>query len=186
MGSDGLPPLLRESHKRPDNFKEKVKEYNVKKLAVDLSKYMHKAAHAGCNMFHVVPPVPILTIFPILEWLINLADDAGVGLVWVIDGYVPYSKDRSSRAEAKAKLQQLYNNPDPSNFSKVQKLRKQCVEQREDMIADAIQFLQTKNQEVIGAICESDHQMVYLEQTGLVDGIITDDCDIFVQGGKLH
>lgn len=54
----------------------------------------------------------------------------------------------------------------------------------DSMIKDVKQLLQIMGVPYIDAAAEAEAQCVVLEQLGLVDGVVTDDSDVFIFGGK--
>ena len=85
-----------------------------------------------------------------------------------------------------AKLSALYASGRAADYNEVMSLRKQCVYPRSDVIAEVGLYLRSQNVdgdvEVLQAPFEADFQCYYFEKTGIVDGVITTDGDLFVFG----
>lgn len=63
-------------------------------------------------------------------------------------------------------------------------MKKSCFP-REDIIQNVLVWAKKKGVQCIGAPFEADWQLVELEKSGIIDGIITVDSDLLVLGGRL-
>jgi len=61
---------------------------------------------------------------------------------------------------------------------------RKCVDVTPEMAFAVIQALKAAQVDFVVAPYEADAQLAYLEKTGLVDGIVTEDSDLLVFGCK--
>jgi exonuclease-1 len=71
-----------------------------------------------------------------------------------------------------------------ANRSKAMEYFQQCIDITPEMALEFIKALRLHNVKYVVAPYEADAQLAFLEQQGIVDGIITEDTDLLVFGCK--
>ena len=165
-----------------------------KTLALDISTEYYAAlrSKAVSDQFHAQPSVPVSTILKHFMKILDCCKRFDIKLKCVHDGLRHPGKarvDAIRKAEKDtnaAKLSALYASGRAADYNEVMSLRKQCVYPRSDVIAEVVLYLRSQNVdgdvEVLQAPFEADFQCYYFEKTGIVDGVITTDGDLFVFG----
>jgi hypothetical protein len=194
MGIKGLPALMRDKalRKTPAGTLVCAKLKGLK-LGIDTSTFLHAAlgSQDSADDFNAQPPIPVEQIVEYLETALALFKNAEVTPVFFFDGCRHIHKaatdaSRSSAAAVKSgELKALLAAGHPADYNAVRKLRKQSVFVREDIVAEAVQFLRSQNVEIRGAPYEAEWQLVAAELAGEIAGIISVDSDVFTLGGKL-
>ena len=189
MGVGDFYPLVRESGSSPDE----LAQFAGKTVGVDISGPLHRAVSStdGRDQYHAQPPVPVNAVLLYLSKLVDAAVALGITLICVFDGCRHPAKQRideerkSDCEEAQTKLATILARGEAADYSNAQKQRGKCTTVRADIIAMAVQFLTEKKVECVCAPFEADFQLVYMEQRGLIQAIMTEDGDIPVLGGKV-
>ncbi|SCU80856.1 LAMI_0B03950g1_1 [Lachancea mirantina] len=179
MGVQGLLPQL-----KPIQQPVSLARYKGQTLAIDGYAWLHRSAHS-CAMELALgkPTSKYLEFF--IRRLNMLRNNFNVQPYLVFDGDSinvkgdVESKRRQKREENLEKGLKLYNSGDKSgSYEFFQK----CVDITPEMAKCIIEYCQVQHIPYIVAPFEADAQMVYLEQNGIVDGIISEDSDLLVFG----
>lgn len=188
MGVGDFCPLLRESNSAPD----KLEEVSGQTIGVDISGHLHTAVRSGNGRdeYHALPRVPVNAVVAHLRKLVDACLALSIKLICVFDGCRHPSKKliddkrKKDAEEAAEKLAAFYKKNDASDYKSAQQQRGKCASVRADVIAIAVQFLRENDVECVCAPFEADFQLVYMEQKGLIDGILSEDGDLYVFGAK--
>ncbi|KAG0235185.1 Rad2 nuclease [Actinomortierella wolfii] len=172
MGIQGLLPLLK-SIERPFHLRDCA----GMTLAVDGYVWLHKGAFACAQELCLGQPTQKVQLFR----------HYGVTPFIVFDGgYLPSKAstetERLARREAsKKKAMDLWQAERKKEA--LDQFRK-CVDVTPEMAFAVIQALQAAKVDFVVAPYEADAQLAYLEKTGKVHGIVTEDSDLLVFGCK--
>ena len=177
---------MRDSTDTPDS----LEDFRGKRVAIDISVYLHAGlrSSAAAVQFHTTPAVPVTAITSLLCRVVDIAKTFDIQLVAVTDGARHPGKasvDQSRAAAASlnmARISELVAADRPADFNEVQKLRKGACSVRADVLKVAVDYLTSREVEVIGAPFEADWECVHLEKVGYVSAIISSDADLFVLG----
>ncbi|KAK3827423.1 MAG: PIN domain-like protein [Benniella sp.] len=180
MGIQGLLPLLK-SIEKPVH----LKDCSGQTLAVDGYVWLHKGAFACAQELCLGQPTQKYITYFMRR--IELFKHFGIKPYVVFDGgYLPSKaateQDRLSRREESKKLAMDLHKAYKSKEA-LEQFRK-CVDVTPEMAFAVIQALKTAQVDFVVAPYEADAQLAYLEKTGLVDGIVTEDSDLLVFGCK--
>ncbi|BGP55305.1 hypothetical protein JCM8202_000618 [Rhodotorula sphaerocarpa] len=178
MGIGGLLPLLKEIQ-RPCH----VKEWKGKRVAVDGYVWLHRGAY-GCAE-DLALGRPTIKYVNYAMHRVRMLKYFGVTPVMVFDGGLLPSKmgtedDRERRrAEALAKGKAFRAE---GRASQARECFVKAVDVTPAMAYQLIKALKTEGVEFVVAPYEADPQLAYLEKTGFVDAVVTEDSDLLVFG----
>lgn len=185
MGVKGLANEIKPVVKRT-----KIRDYIGKTLAVDASLLIYQVVigiraggydlknNSGEMTTHIVGLLH--KIRSIMNW--------GIDLIFVFDGKPPkfkgneLDKRRIKKRQAKEKLYQLKK----SGTDKEAQTRyfKRSFSINEKIVVDCKRLLDLLGIRYIQAIGEADAILAALSMSNIVDGIITDDLDVIIHGGR--
>lgn len=176
----GLLPLLKSIHKHGT-----LKKFSGQTIGVDAYGWLHRGV-VGCALALALDKPTTIHIDFVLS-RVRMLLDFGVTPYLVFDGDNLPSKAgtnearRKRRDESKAMGLQLHKAGKTAQAH--QELQK-AVDVTPLMARQLIDELKKLNVQYIVAPYEADAQLVYLEQKGIIDGILSEDSDLLVFGAK--
>ncbi|KAI9217210.1 PIN domain-like protein [Blastocladiella britannica] len=181
MGIQGLLPLLDRATVRTP-----LSAYAGKALAVDGNIWLHRAAYA-CAAAADSDINASSSLFPVRYFHKRITKlwELGIRLYFVFDGAPlpaknPTSQARSSkRSETILRARELSDAGDKGGADKAMRA---AVKVTREMVRIVTEALRAMDVAYIVAPYEADAQLAFLERTGKVDGILSDDSDILVFG----
>jgi len=180
MGVSGLLPLLKSIHKHTT-----LKAYAGQTLGVDGFGWLHRGAIACASNLALDKPTTQYVSFVVNK--VRMLLDFGITPYLVFDGDALPSKAgtnmkrRSERVAAKELgLSLLRSGKKEQAFQEFQK----AVTITSQMTHNVIEVLREMNVQVLVAPYEADAQLAYLEQQGIIDGVLSEDSDLLVFGVK--
>lgn len=178
MGITGLLPYLKHTmvHKP-------VKSYANTTIGIDGHSWLYRIATTiAQELFYQLPTNKHVSIF---RQKIHGLRTHGIRPVLVFDGDRLPSKDvtTSQRKERKEQVYQtiitcLNNN----NTLKANELMKQCLFITDEVLSGILGMLRSEGVEYVISPYESDAQLCYLQRTGYIEYIMTEDSDLIVYG----
>ncbi|GMM53457.1 Rad2 family nuclease [Maudiozyma humilis] len=180
MGIQGLLPQL-----KPIQNPVSLRRYEGQTLAIDGYAWLHKAAYSCAYELATGQPTEKYLNFFIKKF--SLLKTFGIKPYLVFDGDgVPVKKGteqkrRDKRKENREIADRLWKSGEKKNAVE---FYQKCVDVTPEMAKCVIDYCKTNNIRYIVAPFEADPQMVYLEEKGLVHGIIAEDSDLLVFGCK--
>ncbi|EXJ94800.1 hypothetical protein A1O1_03198 [Capronia coronata CBS 617.96] len=180
MGIKGLLPLLKSIHKHCT-----LKKFAGQTIGVDAYGWLHRGV-VGCAFALALDKPTTIHIDFVLS-RVRMLLDFGVTPYLVFDGDNLPSKAGTNaargkkREEARALGLELHRAGKTSQAH--QELQK-AVDVTPAMARQLIEELKKLNVQYIVAPYEADAQLVYLEQKGIIDGILSEDSDLLVFGAK--
>ncbi|CAB4256300.1 similar to Saccharomyces cerevisiae YDR263C DIN7 Mitochondrial nuclease functioning in DNA repair and replication [Maudiozyma barnettii] len=178
MGIQGLLPQL-----KPIQNPVTLRRYEGQTLGIDGYAWLHKAAYSCAYELVMGEPTERYLNFFIKRFALLKAFNIQPYLVFDGDG-VPVKKGtetkrREKRIENKEIAQRLWKSGEKKN---AMEYFQKCVDITPSMAKCVIDYCNTNNIKYIVAPFEADPQMVYLENKGLIHGIISEDSDLLVFG----
>ncbi|GAM89315.1 hypothetical protein ANO11243_073520 [Dothideomycetidae sp. 11243] len=181
MGVKGLLPLLK-SIQKPCN----LKQYAGLTLGVDAYGWLHRGTIACAVELAQGKPTTKFVDFAMHR--VRMLIHFGIRPFLVFDGdYLPSKrgteKDRAAkRREARAAgLELLRMGRSSQAYQELQK----SIDVTPEMAKQLMDELDKAKIDFIVAPYEADSQLVYMEKTGVIQGIISEDSDMLVFGAKL-
>ncbi|RMZ91384.1 hypothetical protein DV736_g1396, partial [Chaetothyriales sp. CBS 134916] len=180
MGISGLLPLLK-SIQKPCS----LKNFKGQTIGVDAYGWLHRGTIACAVELALDKPTLKYAEFAINR--VKMLQAFGVTPYLVFDGDALPSKAgtnaerRKKRQESKRLGLELYKAGKTSQAH--QELQK-AAEVTYQMARQLIEDLRKLDIQYIVAPYEADAQLVYLEQKGIIDGILSEDSDMLVYGAK--
>ncbi|KAF8310925.1 PIN domain-like protein [Clavulina sp. PMI_390] len=187
MGIQGLLPLLKSIHEH-----RKIHEFNGQTLAVDAYVWLHRGAY-GCAP-ELVKGIPTTRQGTFNQQYVDYAmhrvrllKHHNITPFIVFDGGPLPAKQgtessrHKSREEARERAMELSRQ---GRHSEARDAFVKAVDVTPEMAYQLIKALRAENVSYVVAPYEADAQMAYLERTGIVDGIVTEDSDLLVFGCK--
>ncbi|KAG8917139.1 Rad2 nuclease, partial [Tulasnella sp. 417] len=178
MGIQGLLPLLKSIQ-----VNTHLSEFKGQTLAVDGYVLLHRGVYACTPQLIKGEPTT-----KYIEYVLNrvrMMRHYGVKPYLVFDGGpLPAKKGTESerskkRAENLARANSL---TEQGQHAQAREILTRCVDVTPEMAAQVIKALKVEAIPYIVAPYEADAQLAYLERTGIVDGVITEDSDLLVFG----
>ncbi|PWN50131.1 hypothetical protein IE53DRAFT_110312 [Violaceomyces palustris] len=178
MGISGLLPLLKDIQSSKN-----ISSYRGLTLGIDAYVWLHRGAY-GCAQEIVKDP----TCTRYLSFAIHrirMLRHHGVTPYIIFDGDRLPSKGGTEvereqrRNEALAKARALESE---GRFAEARDAYTKCVDITPEMAYQLIKILKREGVSYVVAPYEADAQLAYLEQEGLIDGIVTEDSDLLVFG----
>jgi len=176
----GLLPLLKSIQKHSS-----LKQFHGQTIGVDAYGWLHRGV-VGCAFALAVGKPTTVHIDFVLS-RVRMLLDFGVTPYLVFDGdNIPSKKGTNSerhkrREESKARGMELQKAGRTSlAYQEFQK----AVDVTPLMARQLIDELKKLNVQYVVAPYEADAQLVYLEQKGIIDGILSEDSDLLVFGAK--
>ncbi|KAL3426266.1 exo1 protein [Phlyctema vagabunda] len=180
MGIQGLLPLLK-SIQKPTH----VSNFKGKTLGIDAYGWLHRSTIA-CAM-DLALGVPTTKFVEACMHKVRMLQHHGVIPFLIFDGdYLPSkaateAERRKRREECRRAGQEFLNAGKKAlAFAEFQK----AIDVSPLMARQLIEELKAAEVQYIVAPYEADAQMVYLERTGIIDGILSEDSDLLVFGAK--
>lgn len=163
------------------NIKDDVGEGKI--LGIDVSIWFHKIIHHidEVREFHIEPPVPITSFLADFKVLHENLRALGVEPFYVFDGMrhpMKSGEDAERRIKAREQLSKLYREGHADDFEGIEKLQREAVEMRPDMIALVKSFLENEKVRFIQAPAEADAQLAALYEDGFINEVVSEDGDI--------
>lgn len=178
MGISGLLPLLKSIQQQ-----KHLSELSGKTLAVDGYVWLHKGAY-GCAT-ELVTGKPTTRYVDYAMHRIRLMRHHGIEPYIVFDGGPLPAKQgteverRKRREESQAKARQLASE---GRHAEARELYVKCVDVSPRHAYQLIKALRAESVQYVVAPYEADAQLAFLERSGIVDGILTEDSDLLVFG----
>ncbi|KAI1624975.1 exonuclease 1 [Exophiala viscosa] len=180
MGIKGLLPLLK-SIQKPCN----LKKFAGQTLGVDAYGWLHRGV-VGCA-FALALDKPTSVHIDFVLSRVRMLLDFGVTPYLIFDGDNLPSKAgtnaarRKRREESKALALELQK---AGKTSQAQQEFQKAIDVTPFMARQLIEELKKLNVQYVVAPYEADAQLVYLEQKGIIDGILSEDSDLLVFGAR--
>ncbi|KAK7899751.1 Rad2 nuclease [Exophiala xenobiotica] len=180
MGIKGLLPLLK-SIQKPCT----LKKFTGQTIGVDAYGWLHRGV-VGCAFALALGKPTTIHIDFVLS-RVRMLLDFGVTPYLIFDGDNLPSKAgtnaarRKRREESKTLGLELHR---AGKTSQAQQELQKSVDVTPLMARHLIEELKKLNVQYIVAPYEADAQLVYLEQKGIIDGILSEDSDLLVFGAK--
>ena len=178
MGIQGLLPQL-----KPIQNPVGLHRYEGQTLAIDGYAWLHRAACSCAYELAMEKPTQKYLQFFIKKF--SMLRKFNIEPYLVFDGdSIPVKKGtelkrRERRVENRAIAERLWTSGEKKN---AMDYFQKCVDITPDMAKCVIDYCKVNQINYIVAPFEADSQMVYLEQTGIVQGIISEDSDLLVFG----
>lgn len=176
----GLLPLLKSIQKHST-----LKQFQGQTIGVDAYGWLHRGV-VGCA-FALAYGKPTTIHIDFVLSRVRMLLDFGVIPYLVFDGdNIPSKKGTNSerhkrREESKARGMELHKSGRTTQSH--QEFQK-AVDVTPLMARQLIEELRKLNVQYVVAPYEADAQLVYLEQKGIIDGILSEDSDMLVFGAK--
>ncbi|KAJ3361218.1 Rad2 nuclease [Allomyces javanicus] len=180
MGIPGLLPLLADIHEPVH-----LAQFRGRAIAVDAFAWLHRAAHACAPDLALGRPTTKYLSFCRNRLL--LLRQHGITPVVVFDGApLPLkantNADRSARrADARQRAHALVA---AGKHADAEPLFKQCISVTPTMVQNLITLCEELDVPHLVAPYEADAQLAYLERSGYVDAVLTEDSDLLVFGAR--
>ncbi|KAJ9603863.1 Rad2 nuclease [Cladophialophora chaetospira] len=180
MGIKGLLPMLKSIHKHCT-----LKKFSGQTIGVDAYGWLHRGV-VGCA-FALAMDKPTTIHIDFVLSRVRMLIDFGVTPYLVFDGDNLPSKAgtnaarRKKREESRALGLELHK---AGKTSQAQQELQKAIDVTPLMARQLIEELKKLNVQYIVAPYEADAQLVYLEQKGIIDGILAEDSDMLVFGAK--
>ncbi|ODV61585.1 exonuclease 1 family protein, partial [Ascoidea rubescens DSM 1968] len=180
MGISGLLPCL-----KPIQKNSHLNAYANKSIAIDAYSWLHKAIiSSNLEIYHNKSTNKYLNYF--IKKL-NLLAHFNISPYLVFDGdYLPTkASTESSRSQSRLKNKQLADAYfQQANYKKALDAHLKSIDISPPFAKTIIDYLKANNIKYIVAPYEADSQLVYLEKSGLVDAVISEDSDLLIFGCK--
>ncbi|ETI24845.1 hypothetical protein G647_04215 [Cladophialophora carrionii CBS 160.54] len=176
----GLLPLLKSIHKHST-----LKKFSGQTIGVDAYGWLHRGV-VGCA-FALAMDKPTTIHIDFVLSRVRMLIDFGVTPYLVFDGDNLPSKAgtnaarRKKREESRALGLELHK---AGKTTQAQQELQKAIDVTPLMARQLIEELKKLNVQYIVAPYEADAQLVYLEQKGIIDGILAEDSDMLVFGAK--
>jgi exonuclease-1 len=176
----GLLPVLKSIHKHCN-----LKKFSGQTIGVDAYGWLHRGV-VGCA-FALATGKPTTIHIDFVLSRVRMLLDFGVTPYLVFDGDNLPSKAgtnaarRKKREESKALGLELHR---AGKSVQAQQELQKAIDVTPLMARQLIEELKKLNVQYVVAPYEADAQLVYLEQKGIIDGILAEDSDMLVFGAK--
>ncbi|KAI3404911.2 ERG11 [Candida oxycetoniae] len=180
MGIQGLLPLLK-SISEPCT----LEKFRGQTLAVDAYGWMHRSLVSCAEELY--KGIPTRKYINYIRKRVEMLQHFGITPYMVFDGASLATKAATNeyrlrmRQEAKFKVER-YLREGKKHLASKEYVKATSVSFQ--MVKSVMEEMDEMNVKYIVAPYEADPQMVYLEKTGVVDGIISEDSDLLVFGCK--
>ncbi|NXA32691.1 EXO1 Exonuclease, partial [Eudromia elegans] len=180
MGIAGLLPFLKEAAE-PCH----VRKYRGQAVAVDTYCWLHKGAYACAERLARGEPTDLYVTFCMK--LVDMLLSFGIKPILVFDGCTLPSKKEVEKARREKRQANLLKGKQLLREGKLSEA-KECfgrsVNVTHDMAREVIKAARAQGIDCIVAPYEADAQLAYLNKTGMVQAIITEDSDLLAFGCK--
>ncbi|KAH8987790.1 PIN domain-like protein [Lactarius akahatsu] len=180
MGIQGLLPFLKSIHKQ-----RHLRELSGQTLAVDGYVWLHRGTYT-CSTELATGKATCKYVHYAMQ-RVRLLRHYGIHPYMVFDGgRLPAKRGteeerRRRRTENLARANALAAE---GKHTQAREYFSKCIDVTPEMAFQLIKALRAEGVPYIVAPYEADAQLAYLERTGIVDGIITEDSDLLVFGCK--
>ena len=180
MGISGLLPLLKSIHKHCT-----LKKFAGQTIGIDAYGWLHRGTVACAIELALEKPTTKYVDFAVGR--VRMLLDFGVTPYLVFDGddlpnKAGTNRDRRKRRnESKAAGLELYR---AGKLAQAQMELQKAADVTPSMARELIEELKKFNVQYIVAPFEADAQLVYLEEKGIINGILSEDSDMLVFGAK--
>ncbi|NXG27317.1 EXO1 Exonuclease, partial [Dromaius novaehollandiae] len=180
MGIQGLLQFIKEAAE-PTH----VKKYKGQAVAVDTYCWLHKGAYACAEKLARGEPTDLYVAFCMK--LVDMLLSFGIKPILVFDGCTLPSKKEVEKARREKRQASLLKGKQLLREGKLSEAREcfgRSVNVTHFMAHEVIKAARTQGVDCIVAPYEADAQLAYLNKTGMVQAIITEDSDLLAFGCK--
>ncbi|KAL8185822.1 UNVERIFIED_CONTAM: hypothetical protein K2H54_058465 [Gekko kuhli] len=180
MGIPGLLQFIKEATEPAH-----IKKYKGQVVAVDTYCWLHKGAYACAEKLARAEPTDQYVIYCMK--LVDMLLSFGVKPVLVFDGCTLPSKmevEKSRREKRQANFLKGKQLLREGKLSEARERFARSINVTHAMACEVIKAARTKGIDCIVAPYEADAQLAYLNKTGIVQAIITEDSDLLAFGCK--
>ncbi|XP_048341315.1 exonuclease 1 [Sphaerodactylus townsendi] len=180
MGIPGLLQFIKEAAESTH-----VKKYKGQVVAVDTYCWLHKGAYACAEKLARAEPTDQYVVYCMK--LVDMLLSFGVKPVLVFDGCTLPSKkevEKSRREKRQANLLKGKQLLREGKLSEARECFARSINVTHAMACEVIKAARVKGIDCIVAPYEADAQLAYLNKTGTVQAIITEDSDLLAFGCK--
>ncbi|KAJ7342091.1 hypothetical protein JRQ81_008831 [Phrynocephalus forsythii] len=180
MGIQGLLQFIKEAAEPAH-----VKKYKGQAVAVDTYCWLHKGAYACAEKLAKGEPTDQYVAYCMK--LVNMLLSFGVKPILVFDGCTLPSKREVEKARREKRQANLLKGKQLLREGKLSEA-KECfarsINVTHAMACEVIKAARTQGVDCIVAPYEADAQLAYLNKTGMVQAVITEDSDLLAFGCK--
>ncbi|GMM37926.1 Rad2 family nuclease [Saccharomycopsis crataegensis] len=179
MGVSGLLPVL-----KPIQETKSLGAYSGKTIAIDGYAWLHRAVYSCTyELAHDKPTFKYLQFFQRRIRLLLSVFNIKPYFVFDGDDFASKSQTEDSRKQSRQTnkelgLQYLSN----GDHKRAHDFLSKSIDVSPEIAKTIIDYLKLQSIDYVVAPYEADSQMVYLEQTGQVDAIMSEDSDLLVFG----
>uniref|UniRef100_A0A8C8S6X2 Exonuclease 1 n=1 Tax=Pelusios castaneus TaxID=367368 RepID=A0A8C8S6X2_9SAUR len=180
MGIHGLLQFIREAAEP-----RHVGQYRGQAVAVDTYCWLHKGAYACAEKLARGEPTDQYVIFCMK--LVDMLLSFGIKPILVFDGCTLPSKKEVEKARREKRQASLLKGKQllrEGKFSEARDCFGRSVNVTHAMAHEVIKAARAKGVDCVVAPYEADAQLAYLNKTGIVQAIITEDSDLLAFGCK--
>ncbi|XP_062429626.1 exonuclease 1 [Rhea pennata] len=180
MGIHGLLQFIKEAAE-PTH----VKKYKGQAVAVDTYCWLHKGAYACAEKLAKGEPTDLYVAFCMK--LVDMLLSFGIKPILVFDGCTLPSKKEVEKARREKRQASLLKGKQLLREGKLSEAREwfgRSVNVTHVMAREVIKAARAQGVDCIVAPYEADAQLAYLNKTGMVQAIITEDSDLLAFGCK--
>ncbi|KAM6208304.1 exonuclease 1 isoform 3-T3 [Sarcoramphus papa] len=180
MGIQGLLQFIKEAAE-PTH----VKKYKGQTVAVDTYCWLHKGAYACAEKLARGEPTDLYVAFCMK--LVDMLLSFGIKPILVFDGCTLPSKKEVEKARREKRQASLLKGKQLLQEGKLSEAREcfgRSVNVTHLMAHEVIKAARARGVDCIVAPYEADAQLAYLNKTGMVQAIITEDSDLLAFGCK--
>ncbi|NXP12254.1 EXO1 Exonuclease, partial [Thinocorus orbignyianus] len=180
MGIQGLLQFIKEAAE-PTH----VKKYKGQAVAVDTYCWLHKGAYACAEKLARGEPTDLYVAFCMK--LVDMLLSFGIKPILVFDGCTLPSKKEVEKARREKRQANLLKGKQLLQEGKLSEAREcfgRSVNITHAMAHEVIKAARARGVDCIVAPYEADAQLAYLNKTGMVQAIITEDSDLLAFGCK--
>ncbi|XP_050750064.1 exonuclease 1 isoform X3 [Gymnogyps californianus] len=180
MGIQGLLQFIKEAAESTH-----VKKYKGQTVAVDTYCWLHKGAYACAEKLARGEPTDLYVAFCMK--LVDMLLSFGIKPILVFDGCTLPSKKEVEKARREKRQASLLKGKQLLQEGKLSEAREcfgRSVNVTHLMAHEVIKAARARGVDCIVAPYEADAQLAYLNKTGMVQAIITEDSDLLAFGCK--
>ncbi|KAM9297083.1 exonuclease 1 [Morus bassanus] len=180
MGIQGLLQFIKEAAE-PTH----VKKYKGQTVAVDTYCWLHKGAYACAEKLARGEPTDLYVVFCMK--LVDMLLSFGIKPILVFDGCTLPSKKEVEKARREKRQASLLKGKQLLQEGRLSEAREcfgRSVNVTHVMAHEVIKAARARGVDCIVAPYEADAQLAYLNKTGMVQAIITEDSDLLAFGCK--
>ncbi|NWU60673.1 EXO1 Exonuclease, partial [Pterocles burchelli] len=180
MGIHGLLQFIKDAAEPAH-----VKKYKGQAVAVDTYCWLHKGAYTCAEKLARGEPTDLYVIFCMK--LVDMLLSFGIKPILVFDGCTLPSKKEVEKARREKRQANLLKGKQLLQEGRLSEAREcfgRSVNVTHAMARDVIKAARARGVDCIVAPYEADAQLAYLNKTGVVQAIITEDSDLLAFGCK--